>query len=671
VFYIVEGIPYVINGDFSVEAFYIILLETSLYACFRVDKEQRKTNAKEIAPFVLTLSMLLIFTCVSQVTIPKQADESDWTVKRFHEQFANNALSDKYLYINGARIRAGLVSDMGNHYSPTSYQEGTLLYWFYNKFVDSRYLTYLLHKNLPQRDSVLVLYESFYDDYMFASEPSEMNCYRRPWHVVQQSINITDLSDDTAAIEIHETYTAPYSTLEVVYRFTLPENCVLTGVWLQEIEAQATPNKEKGHKYQVSPRGAAQRVYDKLKVRRVDPALLEQVGPMQYRLKVYPIPVGKVMHMWMTYEFIKSQSGDIPLPTLLDNFPQSEQNQTTVIFNGDKSVMTSYQGWMPNLSIKLPRKSDPQSCAIMIYNERVVFPTGPKYFNADTTKVAVVVDSSYSMRVSEDAVLESIEKLQRKFKHVDIFSARRRVTQCSPTKCQPDSTTYTRVQTPVSKNDLIFLGSTNYDELVTSSAHLNASYNIVVLLTDEGTIDSRANKQPGPMSGDLWLVHLTQQYPTRYQDFVTETLFINNAKMALSVDDILSFYVPGNDIHESDMKRCNESLTKFAAKKFMQKYLRENVSTVNHKGELLVPLEKVHEIAVKHSIVTPYSSMIVLINRQQRDMLEMEESQDNKFERKPEWNWRSLLYSSSSTIQRSFPIMFALLVLLQLQIRPI
>lgn len=56
-----------------------------------------------------------------------------------------------------------------------------------------------------------------------------MNCYRRPWHVVQQSINITDLSgtqynltfyfsslifaDDTAAIEIHETYTAPYSTL--------------------------------------------------------------------------------------------------------------------------------------------------------------------------------------------------------------------------------------------------------------------------------------------------------------------------------------------------------------------------------------------------------------------------------------------------------------------------
>jgi hypothetical protein len=139
---------------------------------------------------------------------------------------------------------------------------------------------------------------------------------------------------------------------------------------------------------------------------------------------------------------------------------------------------------------------------------------------------------------------------------------------------------------------------------------LNASYNIVVLLTDERTIDSRANKQPGPMStsleflvrvlkeisgGDLWLVHLTQQYPTRYQDFVTETLFINNAKMALSVDDILSFYVPGKAIHESDMKRCNESLTKFAAKKFMQKYLRENVSTVNHKGDLLVPLEKVHD----------------------------------------------------------------------------
>jgi hypothetical protein len=50
------------------------MLETFLYACFSADKEQRKADAKEIAPFVLTLSILLIFTCVSQVTMPKQAD---------------------------------------------------------------------------------------------------------------------------------------------------------------------------------------------------------------------------------------------------------------------------------------------------------------------------------------------------------------------------------------------------------------------------------------------------------------------------------------------------------------------------------------------------------------------------------------------------------------------
>jgi hypothetical protein len=57
----------------------------------------------------------------------------------------------------------------------------------------------------------------------------------------------------------------------------------------------------------------------------------------------------------------------------------------------------------------------------------------------------------------------------------------------------------------------------------------------------------------------------------------------------------------------------------------------------------------------------------------------MEESKANKFERKPEadgrlshnWYWSSLLFSSTSMIQRSFPIMFALLVLLQLQIRSI
>ncbi len=91
------------------------------------------------------------------------------------------------------------------------------------------------------------------------------------------------------------------------------------------------------------------------------------------------------------------------------------------------------------------------------------------------------------------------------------------------------------------------------------------------------------------------MVHLNGKYPNKFQDFTTEALFINDAKVALSVEDVISRYIPGKDsLHETDMKPCSDSLLKFAAKKYMQKYLRENKMHVD-EGEVINPLEKVHE----------------------------------------------------------------------------
>lgn len=52
-------------------------------------------------------------------------------------------------------------------------------------------------------------------------------------------------------------------------------------------------------------------------------------------------------------------------------------------------------GWFPIVSLKLPRKSDLQPCTFVFENERVIVPSGQKFFNPETTKVAVVVDASY------------------------------------------------------------------------------------------------------------------------------------------------------------------------------------------------------------------------------------------------------------------------------------
>ncbi|MDH4318418.1 MAG: TIGR02921 family PEP-CTERM protein, partial [Desulfobulbaceae bacterium] len=76
-----------------------------------------------------------------------------------------------------------------------------------------------------------------------------------------------------------------FQPIEVVYHFSLPEEAVLTGVWLSD-----EPNNPEKYIYRVSPRGAAQQVYKAQVLQRVDPSLLEQVGPRQYRLRAYPVP---------------------------------------------------------------------------------------------------------------------------------------------------------------------------------------------------------------------------------------------------------------------------------------------------------------------------------------------------------------------------------------------
>lgn len=75
------------------------------------------------------------------------------------------------------------------------------------------------------------------------------------------------------------------------------------------------------------------------------------------------------------------------------------------------------------------------------------------------------------MRVNEMSIIESIQKLQEKFNHVDAFSVRKRVTSCTFKKCLPDQdATYSQLTLPVKKDDILFLGSTDYNELVTSGS---------------------------------------------------------------------------------------------------------------------------------------------------------------------------------------------------------
>ena len=104
--------------------------------------------------------------------------------------------------------------------------------------------------------------------------------------LLHQELTVTEhASAGYANAELYEVYAnQTMQRQEVVYYFNLPELAVVTGVWLGN-----SANRDERFAYRVSPRGAAQQLYrNEVQVRR-DPALVEQIGPRQYRLRVFPI----------------------------------------------------------------------------------------------------------------------------------------------------------------------------------------------------------------------------------------------------------------------------------------------------------------------------------------------------------------------------------------------
>ncbi len=103
--------------------------------------------------------------------------------------------------------------------------------------------------------------------------------------IENQTVQVTE-SKHNALITLQETYrNRTFDQQEILYHFSLPAEAALTGVWLSDDAANL-----KKYSYTVAPRGAAQKLYKQEVQRRIDPALLEQVGPYQYRLRVFPIP---------------------------------------------------------------------------------------------------------------------------------------------------------------------------------------------------------------------------------------------------------------------------------------------------------------------------------------------------------------------------------------------
>lgn len=122
-------------------------------------------------------------------------------------------------------------------------------------------------------------------EYIFAEnyeKPSDDNTDTAV-ELAKRTVKVESRNDAlSATVIVEEEYISKSARdEEVIYEFSLPDASVIT-------QLKLGPNLE--FEGAVAPRGAAQKTYQQEVNRFRDPALLEQTGPRQYRLRIFPIP---------------------------------------------------------------------------------------------------------------------------------------------------------------------------------------------------------------------------------------------------------------------------------------------------------------------------------------------------------------------------------------------
>lgn len=487
-----------------------------------------------------------------------------------------------------------------------------------------------------------------------------LNLDQKVVRLASQNVTVTE-QGDWATVEIHEEYENPtIEDQEIFYAFSLPESAAITGLWLGD------DDNIKLFPFVVSPRGAAQQVYNN-EVERAsfqpatDPALLEQVGPRQYRLRVFPIPAAAVpedapdgtttrtpgkLHLVMTYQAMQQEEG-WPLPQLSEkrNIFWTDKTAHT---RGEKSVALSDAEWF---EASLPAKpAQPKAHTVnladgyritaepMVRTDKVL-PTGQK--------LAVIVDSSYSMGEHSDALKQAVDEL-------GAIANKNSLDFYLTAFDQPAKLTTKTIDTQA----ISFYGSLQPAEMLQQFATLRAdrAYDAVLLLTDEGTYELAKNQAELPNIGaPLWIVHVNGKVPSAYEDGLLQKLQASRGGVNTSVTSTLERIALGSkDIAALD--GYTWKVESVAGEKQIRE-LPENKEPESQKPEPLEAitarqliyqqsrtldttqvsaLDAVHAVAKRTGIVTPYSSMLVLVDERQREALKAAEAGEDRFEREVE-----------------------------------
>lgn len=496
-------------------------------------------------------------------------------------------------------------------------------------------------------------------------EASLLNITDRVVALARQEVTVKP-SGDWAEVTLYERYeNFTQEDQEIVYQFSLPESAVFTGLWLAE------PGVAERYPFVVSPRGAAQQVY-KQEIERAewtfaeDPALLEQVGPRQYRLRVFPIPQRQsrfspgITHLWMTYQ-VAQQEGAWPLPQLTEKRNLYWTKRTERFRSGQK-LKVSGDVWYEE-AIAASAKVAPQPYTATLAEGYTV--TATPMANTTTAelagkRLAVLMDASRSMgdRQAElNSALNTFKKVAQK-NTVDWFITSETGMPAQKTSKSPEV------------NTLSFYGSLSLVEQLEQLEALRGQteYDAIFVLTDAGNYELEDNDADIPsLSGSLWLIHLKGEVPTAYADQLQQHISDSKGGVTTSPTEALDRFAVEQtldgtvmDGYQWEIADSRAPVTASSAvdreSAFQSVAARQAIRWLSRSRDMtqLEELDGLHEIAKRTEIVTPYSSMLVLVNDRQREALKEAENSGDRFAREIE-SGEDVLTNPGSPITQQVP----------------
>jgi putative PEP-CTERM system integral membrane protein len=387
---------------------------------------------------------------------------------------------------------------------------------------------------------------------------------------------------------------------------------------------------------------------------------------------VYPIPARRTIlnnrqkqqHLWLTYKVMQEPEG-WPLPRLAEKRNVFWDYRTQRIYNGEEVKGWGFgENWLPDF---LPANQgvSPQVHQVSLpgnYQISTKPLTAKDYTLPQGQRVAVILDRSYSMKAYGQEVSRTIDWLKSQgFADDSLVNNDADIFLTASAGSKPERLDNFREFNP---EKITFYGTLQYPEMLQQFEALRGTtaYDAILLVTDGGTYELADDKVDKiSLSAPLWMIHLGE-FPRAYDDATLQAIQASGGGVGTGISQVLQrvatqaklgdaavtvvdgyawFVENPNQAELASIQSALASLDALDERNlngFEPLAARQLILSLTKemKGNQLAELDAVHAIAKRFKIVSPYSSMIVLVNEQQKEALKEAEAKSDRFDREVE-----------------------------------